>query len=49
MLITGLRRSELPDMKWEGIDFGRNTLKVRGKGAKERTVLLEPGTLSCLP
>ncbi|HTY90075.1 MAG TPA: site-specific tyrosine recombinase/integron integrase [Methanocella sp.] len=41
---TGVRVSELVNIKKQDIDLGRNTIKVFGKGAKERVVLL-PDTL----
>jgi len=37
---TGVRVSELVNIKKEDIDFHRNTIKVFGKGAKERVVLV---------
>ena len=37
---TGVRVSELVNIKKEDIDLDRNTIKVFGKGAKERVVLL---------
>jgi len=37
---TGVRVSELVNIKKQDIDFERNTIKVFGKGAKERVVLL---------
>lgn len=37
---TGVRVSELVNIKKQDIDFERNTIKVFGKGAKERIVLL---------
>jgi site-specific recombinase XerD len=40
LLDTGLRKSELVNAKIGNIDFDQGTLKVRGKGRKERLVLL---------
>lgn len=37
---TGVRVSELVNMKKRDMDFDRNTIKVFGKGAKERIVLV---------
>lgn len=37
---TGVRVSELVNIKKRDIDFDRNTIKVFGKGAKERIVLI---------
>jgi len=37
---TGVRVSELVNIKKQDIDLDRNTIKVFGKGAKERIVLL---------
>jgi integrase/recombinase XerD len=37
---TGVRVSELVNIRKRDIDFGRNTIKVFGKGAKERVVLI---------
>ncbi len=42
---TGVRISELVNIKKTDIDFDRDTIKVFGKGAKERIVLI-PGELS---
>ncbi len=42
---TGVRISELVNIKKSDIDFDRDTIKVFGKGAKERIVLI-PGELS---
>ncbi len=37
---TGVRVSELVNIRKQDIDFGRGTIKVFGKGAKERIVLM---------
>ncbi|MFM9946943.1 MAG: tyrosine-type recombinase/integrase [Saprospiraceae bacterium] len=33
---TGMRRSELLGLTWDGVDFGQCRLKILGKGGKER-------------
>lgn len=45
---TGIRIQELLDMKWEDIDFSENTIRIMGKGSKERIVTTEPFVLSQL-
>ena len=40
---TGVRISELVNIKKSDIDFDRNTIKVFGKGAKERIVIIPAG------
>lgn len=47
LITTGIRIQELLDMQWEDVDFEKCSIKVRGKGQKERTVyttknILEP-------
>lgn len=42
---TGVRVSELINIKKKDIDFDRSTIKVFGKGAKERIVILPGGML----
>lgn len=43
MLTTGLRRFEVLALDWDDIDFEKNTVKVKGKGKKQRIVpLVEP-------
>lgn len=42
---SGMRRSELVSLIWEQIDLTNNTIKVYGKGKKERLVPLHPITL----
>lgn len=39
---TGMRRSELINLKWEDISMSQNTIKVLGKGNKERIIPLLP-------
>lgn len=38
---TGIRIQELLDLTWEDVDFDENTLRIKGKGSKERTVHTE--------
>jgi site-specific recombinase XerD len=45
---TGVRISELVNIKKSDIDFDRDTIKVFGKGAKERIVLIPDGLSSVL-
>lgn len=44
LLSTGLRLSECVNIKMEDIDFNNKTIKVIGKGNKERIVLFNPKT-----
>jgi len=44
----GLRRAELVKIKMEDLDLASGSLKVRGKGNKERLVYLVKGALSAL-
>lgn len=40
---TGMRASELVNLKWEDIDFQRNVIHIkRAKGKKDRIVMLSP-------
>jgi integrase/recombinase XerC len=39
---TGLRVSELANLKLQSVDMGNSTLKVMGKGSKERIVPIHP-------
>lgn len=39
---TGCRISEMIPVKWETVDFVRGAMIVRGKGAKDRLVILGP-------
>lgn len=45
---TGIRIQEMLDMQWEDIDFDSNTIKINGKGSKERVVRTEDYILSDL-
>ena len=42
LLITGARREELCNLKWEDIDFQWNSLTIRDKVEGERTIPLTP-------
>jgi integrase/recombinase XerC/integrase/recombinase XerD len=44
LLDTGLRLSELTNIKLTDVDFDREIIKVMGKGAKERIVRIGKGT-----
>ena len=41
---TGLRRAELCSVEWADIDIGQDTIRVWGKGAKQRLVRYGPQT-----
>ncbi|QQE77302.1 tyrosine-type recombinase/integrase [Alicyclobacillus sp. SO9] len=41
-VFTGIRRSELLKLNWEDIDFIDQTVKIHGKGSKERLIPLPP-------
>lgn len=45
---TGMRRSELVNLKWNDVNYANNTLKVLGKRNKERILPLLPSTISIL-
>lgn len=45
---TGIRRAELLGLRNESVDFGRKTLRVLGKGNKERILPLGPNLLALL-
>jgi len=45
---SGLRRSELLSLKWEDIDLGSRTMRIRGKGDKDRQVLIFEELLASL-
>ena len=38
----GMRRQELVDLTWQQIDFHQQTIRVFGKGKKERLLPLHP-------
>jgi site-specific recombinase XerD len=42
LAFTGIRRSELVGLNWGDIDFNSQTMKVHGKGDKERVIPLPP-------
>lgn len=39
---TGMRRSEIVELAWEQIDLSNNTIRIYGKGKKERLLPLHP-------
>ena len=39
---TGLRRSELVSLTWEQVDLVNETIRIAGKGKKERILPLHP-------
>lgn len=45
---TGIRIQELLDMKWEDIDFQEQSIKIHGKGSKERMVYTTADKLEVL-
>lgn len=45
---TGMRIQELLDMRYEDIDFEKSSIKVRGKGNKERLLYTSPCYLDTL-
>lgn len=45
---TGVRVSELCNLKWDDIDLNSGEVRVRGKGNKERIVLMDVETLNLL-
>lgn len=40
---TGMRLSELRLLKWEDVNFSEGLIRVKGKGKKERIVILQEG------
>ena len=42
----GLRRSELMQLRISALDFGRQLIKVQGKGKKERSLPISPALIS---
>lgn len=45
---TGMRIQELLDMTWESIDFEESSIKIQGKGGKQRKVFTTPEHLEVL-
>lgn len=45
---TGLRRGELCSVSWADVDLERDTIRVWGKGAKQRLVRYGPQTRQLL-
>ena len=45
---TGIRRSELIDLKTKNVDFGISQIKVLGKGNKERIIPISKNLCCCL-
>ncbi len=45
---TGVRRAELVHLRVGDIDAGRMVVRVRGKGLKDREVMLSPGVAANL-
>ena len=45
---TGIRLSELMDLRWTAIDFNSKTLKIRGKGNKERIIPVHDALLGLI-
>lgn len=49
LYVTGLRVSEAVNLTWADVNFDKGEIRVRkGKGAKERIVLIDPQTLKML-
>lgn len=48
LISTGIRIQELLDLEWEDIDFNECSLRVHGKGAKERIVFTSSAILQDL-
>lgn len=46
LITTGIRLQELLDLTWEDIDFEENSLRINGKGSKQRKVYTQPGILA---
>jgi len=45
---SGLRRAELLSLKWEDVDLQSRRMRLRGKGDKDREVLVFEELLACL-
>ncbi|MHB8995884.1 MAG: tyrosine-type recombinase/integrase [Armatimonadota bacterium] len=45
---SGLRRAELLSLKWEDVDLQNRRMRIRGKGDKDREVLIFEELLACL-
>lgn len=45
---TGMRIQEMLDLRWQDIDFKKSTIRVKGKGNKERIVYSTPQALEQL-
>lgn len=48
LITTGIRIQELLDMSWQDIDFTQASIKIHGKGNKERKVYTTPDALDTL-
>ncbi len=48
LLITGARREELMALRWDGVDFKWNSIRLRDKVEGERTIPLTPYVASLL-
>lgn len=48
LITTGIRIQELLDIKWEDIDFLNNSIRIKGKGNKERYAYTLPEQLETL-
>lgn len=46
---TGMRRQEIIDLTWQQLDLSSNTIRVKGKGRKERLLPLHPIVLPLFP
>lgn len=42
LAVTGMRRSELVSLTWSQLDFSNQTIRIYGKGKKERLLPLHP-------
>lgn len=48
MFYSGLRREEIPKLKWKDIDFEKRRIHLYGKGKKHRETLMSKKTVSYL-